>query len=307
MSEPPADEPPARAAVPRDIPYRFERTHQTADIVGTWSALDPGEESGVTVGVAGRLMLLRNQGKAAFGELRDDVGRGAAVRPRRGDRALRRVREAESRGLDRRPRRSHPDAARRVVGARLRVGAAGRGAAQLWRQMARRQRRRDALPPARGRPVGQRALAPAAANAQRRRAPHAPALVGAGLRRGGDTVAAPHCGRSDGAPVRHAPQHVRHRLLPARGARALPQATGRRRLRQGVRDRPQLPQRGHLAAPQPRVHDARALPGLRRLQRHHGRLRGTGGRPGARRARDHEADLWRTRPRPHRRRGGAPP
>ena len=74
MSGPPADEPSARDAVPGDIPYRFERTHQTADIVGTWSALDPGEESGVTVGVAGRLMLLRNQGKAAFGELRDASG-----------------------------------------------------------------------------------------------------------------------------------------------------------------------------------------------------------------------------------------
>src|ERR1700722_15350078 len=79
MSEPPAGEtaapaPAAQATVPPDIPYRFERTHQTADIVGTWSALDPGEESGVTVGVAGRIMLLRKQGKAAFGELRDAAG-----------------------------------------------------------------------------------------------------------------------------------------------------------------------------------------------------------------------------------------
>jgi lysyl-tRNA synthetase class 2 len=89
MSEPPAGDPAARAAgapeeaapveaarhaVPRDIPYRFDRTHQTADIAASWSALDPGEESGVTVGVAGRLMLLRNQGKAAFGELRDASG-----------------------------------------------------------------------------------------------------------------------------------------------------------------------------------------------------------------------------------------
>ncbi len=39
-----------------------------------------------------------------------------------------------------------------------------------------------------------------------------------------------------------------------------------------------LPQRGPLAASQSRVHDARALPGLRGLHRHHGRLRGTGGR-----------------------------
>jgi lysyl-tRNA synthetase class 2 len=89
MSEPPPGEPApsaagapeeaapeeaARDAVPRDIPYRFDRTHQTADIAASWSALDPGEESGVTVGVAGRLMLLRKQGKAAFGELRDASG-----------------------------------------------------------------------------------------------------------------------------------------------------------------------------------------------------------------------------------------
>ena len=56
------------------------RTHQTAEVVEAWSSLAPGEESGVTVGVAGRIMLLRDQGKAAFAELRDDVGLGAAVR-----------------------------------------------------------------------------------------------------------------------------------------------------------------------------------------------------------------------------------
>ena len=51
---------------PPEIPYRFDRTHQTAEVVEAWSSLAPGEESGVTVGVAGRVMLLRNQGKAAF-------------------------------------------------------------------------------------------------------------------------------------------------------------------------------------------------------------------------------------------------
>ena len=60
--------------VPRDIPYRFDRTHQTAEIIAGWSSLEPGDESGVTVGVAGRVMLLRKQGKAAFGELRDASG-----------------------------------------------------------------------------------------------------------------------------------------------------------------------------------------------------------------------------------------
>src|SRR5580704_15993011 len=69
MSEPPGDDP-----VPPDIPYRFDRTHQTAAVVAGWSALAPGEESGVTVGVAGRIMLLRDQGRAAFAELRDASG-----------------------------------------------------------------------------------------------------------------------------------------------------------------------------------------------------------------------------------------
>jgi lysyl-tRNA synthetase class 2 len=57
-----------------DIPYRFERTHQAGEIVEAWSALAPGEESGVTVAVAGRIMLSRPQGKLAFAELRDNSG-----------------------------------------------------------------------------------------------------------------------------------------------------------------------------------------------------------------------------------------
>jgi lysyl-tRNA synthetase class 2 len=57
-----------------EIPYRFERTHYAAEVVEQWSSLGPGEESGVTVGVAGRIMLSRPQGKLAFAELRDASG-----------------------------------------------------------------------------------------------------------------------------------------------------------------------------------------------------------------------------------------
>ena len=60
--------------VPGAIPYRFERTHQSAEVVDRWSGLEPGEESGVVVAVAGRLMLSRPQGKLAFAELRDASG-----------------------------------------------------------------------------------------------------------------------------------------------------------------------------------------------------------------------------------------
>jgi lysyl-tRNA synthetase, class II len=56
------------------IPYRYERTHSAAEVVAAWSDLGPGDESGVIVGVAGRLMLSRPQGKLAFAELRDSSG-----------------------------------------------------------------------------------------------------------------------------------------------------------------------------------------------------------------------------------------
>ncbi|MGD0748364.1 MAG: lysine--tRNA ligase [Acidimicrobiales bacterium] len=71
------DESPAGSpsGAPRaEIPYRFERTHDAAAVVEAWSSLAPGEESGVTVGVAGRVMLSRPQGKLAFAELRDNSG-----------------------------------------------------------------------------------------------------------------------------------------------------------------------------------------------------------------------------------------
>ena len=57
-----------------DIPYRFDRTHDAAQVIKRWAALAPGEESGETVGVAGRIMLSRPQGKLAFAELRDASG-----------------------------------------------------------------------------------------------------------------------------------------------------------------------------------------------------------------------------------------
>ena len=61
MSEQPHD-----GSTAPEVPYRFERTHDAAAVIEAWSSLAPGEESGVTVGVAGRIMLLRDQGKAAL-------------------------------------------------------------------------------------------------------------------------------------------------------------------------------------------------------------------------------------------------
>ncbi len=53
-------------------PYRFEPTHYSADIVASFDALNA---SGDEVRVAGRLIVTRGHGKAAFADLRDAEGR----------------------------------------------------------------------------------------------------------------------------------------------------------------------------------------------------------------------------------------
>ena len=53
-------------------PYRFEPTHCSADIVASFDALNA---SGDEVRVAGRLIVTRGHGKAAFADLRDAEGR----------------------------------------------------------------------------------------------------------------------------------------------------------------------------------------------------------------------------------------
>ena len=80
--------------------------------------------------------------------------------------------------------------------------------------------------------------------------------------------------RRRGAAVHHPPQRARHRHVPADRAGAAAEAPDRRRHEPGLRGQPRLSQRGPRHAPQPRVHDARGLPGVRRLPRHDGPDRG---------------------------------
>ena len=94
------------------------------------------------------------------------------------------------------------------------------------------------------------------------------------LPRGRDAGDAADRRRRDGAAVRHAPQRARHGPVPAHRAGAVPEAALGRRDGQGVRGRAQLPERGDLDAAQPRVHDARVLPGVRGLPRPDGDDRG---------------------------------
>ena len=100
------------------------------------------------------------------------------------------------------------------------------------------------------------------------------------LHRGRDAGAAADLRRRTGAAVHHPSQRPRPRPLPADRHRALPQALHRRRHRSRLRARQGLPQRGHLAQAQPRVHDARVVRGVRRLrgQRRAARAAGRAGR-----------------------------
>ena len=137
------------------------------------------------------------------------------------------------------------------------------------REVARPDRRRDAISAALPRPHRQ----PRVPGGVRGAGPGArldPPVHGAPrprLPRGRDADDAADRGRRPRAPVRDPPQRAGHGALPAHRARALPQAARRRGHGAGLRDQPELPQRGHLDPAQPRVHDARVLSGLQRLPR----------------------------------------
>lgn len=60
-----------RAEGTNPYPYRFDRTHLLADIRTEHGALEPGTETEVAVAIAGRIMLLREQGKLIFVTVRD--------------------------------------------------------------------------------------------------------------------------------------------------------------------------------------------------------------------------------------------
>lgn len=57
-----------------EIPYRYERTASAAELHAAHGELPPLAETGKVVSVAGRLMARRDQGRIAFGTLRDSSG-----------------------------------------------------------------------------------------------------------------------------------------------------------------------------------------------------------------------------------------
>jgi lysyl-tRNA synthetase class 2 len=63
-----------RAAKVEPYPYRFDRTHSIAEVRKEFAELEPGEETSARVSVAGRLLLIRRQGKLLFATMRDRTG-----------------------------------------------------------------------------------------------------------------------------------------------------------------------------------------------------------------------------------------
>jgi lysyl-tRNA synthetase class 2 len=57
-----------------EVPYSFERSAEAGTLHDRYASLGPGEESDDIVSVAGRVMLMRPQGRLAFATLRDSSG-----------------------------------------------------------------------------------------------------------------------------------------------------------------------------------------------------------------------------------------
>jgi lysyl-tRNA synthetase class 2 len=55
-------------------PVSVERTHTLAEVRDKWGHLEAGEETQDVVGVAGRVMFIRNTGKLAFATLQEGIG-----------------------------------------------------------------------------------------------------------------------------------------------------------------------------------------------------------------------------------------
>ncbi|HEY6319032.1 MAG TPA: OB-fold nucleic acid binding domain-containing protein, partial [Acidimicrobiia bacterium] len=60
-----------RAAGTDPYPVRYDRTHTAVEVHEHWDRVEAGAETDDTVRVAGRLLLIRRQGKLTFATLRD--------------------------------------------------------------------------------------------------------------------------------------------------------------------------------------------------------------------------------------------
>ena len=132
-------------------------------------------------------------------------------------------------------------------------------------EVARADRHRDPVPPALPRSHRQSRRAPGLRDAEPRDRVDPRVHDRARVSRGRDADDAADRRRRAGAAVQDASQHARHGPVPEDRARAVSEAADRGRHRAGLRDQPQLPERGDFDAAQPRVHDDGVLRDLRGL------------------------------------------
>ena len=233
--------------------------------------------------VAGRMMLKRVMGKASFATLQDMSGRIQLYITRDA------LGEADVRGLQalgsgRHPRRrghAVPHQDRRAVHQGRAAAAARQVAAPAAGEVPRPGRPGAEVPPALPRPDHQRGHAPGVRGALAGDPGDPRVLRRARLSRGRNADDAAAARRRGGAALRHASQRAGHAAVPAHRAGAVSQAPGGGRLREGVRDQPQLPQRRHLDPAQSRVHHAGVLRGLSGLPLPDGPHRAAAARSGA--------------------------
>ncbi len=283
-------------------PVTYPRDRDVASVRAEYAELAAGAVTGDEVHLAGRLMLIRNHGGLLFAQLKDESGTIQLFisREAMGEQGF-----ADARELDigdwvgaagtvmvtDTGELSVATTSLTLLGKALRpLPTKGHGLTDAETRF--RQRYMDLVLNPESRRV--------ADVRQRTVAAIREFLGGRGLRRGGDAGAPVRRRGRHGAPVHHAPQRAQPRDVPADRARALPQAPDRRRVREGLRDGPRVPQRGPRHPAQPRVHDARGLRGARGLPRHDGADRADGGPRGDGRQRHHRHPDRRPagRPRP---------
>ncbi len=251
-------------------PVSVPRTHELREVRARWGQLETGEETDDVVGVAGRVVFIRNTGKLCFATLQeglshDDSGtrlqvmlslaevgaeslaawkadvdlgdfvfvRGRVISSRRGELSVLATEwQLASKALRPMPN-LHTELSDET---RVRQRYADLTVREAARDMVRTR----------------------AADHQERAGDPAPR----GLHRDRDTGAATGARWRQCPAVPHPPERVRHRHDPADRPRAVPQAGGGRRCGPGLRAGPDLPQRGHRFHPQRGIHHARGLPGL---------------------------------------------
>ena len=228
-------------------PVRFDRDRTLAELRAEFGDLEPGVDTDVHVRVAGRILLLRRQGKLTFATIRDQSGtvqlfvsrnvigeeahdafdeldlgdwvgvEGTVMTTRKGELSVKVTRcELLAKAL-----RPLPDKWHGLTDVDTRF----------------RQRYVDLIMNEDSRRVFQVRFAAVAA-IRRELAEH-------GFVEVETPVLEPRARRRHRPAVRHPPQRARRRPLPAHRARAAPEAARRRRVRASVRDRSRLPQRGH--------------------------------------------------------------